>query len=252
MIYKGGMAVLRYRNSSRNRFTRFLSMHPVCIPVTLSILWTLLILLLPACMRHMEHPVEQTEVKVHRASRTPKRFVPLDYYPEYLPFPKDGIYRDGALDTLWIMLNYRGLKVERGEFDRKFKPENREDFLELHDLKPIASSHGLSPFEVVIEDLETLKALVASKMPPIVAFRERADQSPYMARSPSFAVVTGYDDEKSLLFIDSPCFKSFSMPYSASYEKLCLVVLEAAATEDDLRKALARYISSEVEIKAPS
>ena len=215
------------------------------IPVILSIS-SILLILLSGCISRLEQP----KVKTDRTSKAPRRFELLDY-PEYPPFSAGSIYEDCALDALWIMLNYRGLEVERQELNRRFRPKEREDFLSLQDLMPIAQSYSLPTFEVVIDDLETLKALIVSKMTPIVEFKEQFDQHPIPAGRPSFALVTGYDNDKQLLFVDNPCSRgTFGMPYSASYEKVCLVVAKAGATEDDLRKALAKYISSEISIKS--
>ena len=208
-----------------------------------------LLILLSGCMSRLE----QSKVKTDRAEKEsskalPERFELLDS-PEYSPISFD-IREDCALDALWIMMNYRGLEVEKWKLERKFRPKKRLHFLRLNDLKPIAKSYGLPAFEVVIDDLETIKALVVSKMPPIVEFRAQFDQHPVPSGRPSFAIVVGYDEKKRLLFVDNPCSReTFSMPYSASYEEVCLVALFEGATEADVRKAVAKYISSEVSIK---
>ncbi len=200
--------------------------------------------LLPGCMGYMRRPKIETD----KISRIPKRFELLDY-PEYAPFPTEA-HADCALDTLWIMLNYRGIEVEKWELDSAFKPKKSEEFLGLHSLKSIAESYGGAAFEVVVDDLRILKSLAVSKMPPIVEFGYSFGQGQVSVRKPVFAIVTGYDDEKGILFVDGSCVRGiFSASYSAPRERVCLVVLKGGATKDDVRKELARYIPYKVLIK---
>ena len=200
--------------------------------------------LLSGCMGYMR----RSKIETDKISKIPKRFELLDY-PEYAPFPTEA-HADCALDTLWIMLNYRGIEVEKWELESDFRPKNNKEVLGLCDLKSIAKSLGASAFEIVVDDLRVLKSLPVGKMPPIVEFGYPFEQGQVSVRTPVFAIVTGYDDEKGILFVDSSCVTGvFSASYSAPRERVCLVVLKGGATKDDVRKELARYIPYKVLIK---
>ncbi len=245
---RGGAEMLKYGNRINNApypLHRRSSLSIPAISVAAMLLISITFLsLLPGCMGYMR----RSKIETDKMPKIPRRFVLLDY-PEYAPFPTEA-YADCALDTLWIMLNYRGIEVEKWELDSAFKPKNSEEFLGLHDLKSIAESYGAAAFEVVVDDLRILKSLAVSKMPPIVEFRYPFEQGQVSAGRPAFAIVTGHDDEKGILFVDSSCLRGvFSAPYPAPHERVCLVVLKGGATKDDVRNKLARYVPSKVLIK---
>ena len=155
---------------------------------------------------------------------------------------------DCAPDSLRMVLNYRGKNVAEPDIVRQLKSRGFGGGTSFSQIQEIAAKgYGLPSFVIHNCDLDTIKSAIMNKWPPIIGYR--ASGKYYHA-----VVAVGYDDDKKLMFVHDPNVLSVrKMRYSDlggfeddGLQRLsCLIILPAGSTEDDLRKALAKYITKE-------
>ena len=162
---------------------------------------------------------------------------------------------DCAPDSLRIVLKYRGKDVSK---DWDIPQQLTSDLTGLRgstggtsfgQMQRIAAEvYSLPAFVIHNCDLQSLKALIMNKMPPIVGYR-------IAGRAYHAVVAVGFDDKRRNLLVHDP---NFSGVRKIRYPDLgglgndsiqrvsCLVVLPEGSTEMDLQRGLEKSVSRDV------
>ncbi|MFC1716314.1 C39 family peptidase [Candidatus Poribacteria bacterium] len=156
---------------------------------------------------------------------------------------------DCAPDSLRMVLTYRGKSIANDQviprlLDAIGASRGRGGGTTFTQMQQIAVEHyGLPAFIVSNCDLDSLKAAIANKWPPIVSYRVGM-------RSHHAVVAVGYNDKRRTMSVHDPNYLSVTkIRYDAlggvsrdSTQKLtCLLVLSEGATEEALRRGLEKY-----------
>jgi hypothetical protein len=179
--------------------------------------------------------------------------LPITYQLHDVPHnPRKQKGTDCAPDSLRMILNYRGKNVDEPDITRLLTSRGMGGGTSFGQMQDIAANnYGLPAFVIHNCDLDSIKSAINNKMPPIIAYRSSG-------RTFHAVVGVGYDDNRKLIFVHDPNVLSVrKMRYSDlggfeddGLQRLsCLIVLPAGATEDELRKAFAKYITKENVVK---
>lgn len=161
---------------------------------------------------------------------------------------------DCAPDSLRMVLNYRGKDVSK---DWDIPQQLTSDLTGLRgssggtsfgQMQRIAAEvYNLPAFLIHNCDLQSMKALIMNKWPPIVGYR-------IAGRAYHAVVAVGFDDKRRNLLVHDP---NFSGVTKIRYPDLgglgddsvqrvsCLLVLPEGSTAMDLQKALEKYVSKD-------
>jgi hypothetical protein len=161
---------------------------------------------------------------------------------------------DCALDSLRMVLNYRGRDVKEGDISRKLDqikgggrgPQGGTSFYQMQQIA--VNFYNLPAFVINNCDLPSLKAAIANRWSPIVAYRSSG-------RFYHAVVAVGYDDKRRAMFVHDPNYvrvekrryDDFGGVSRDSTQRLsCLLILPEGATEADLRSGLEKYVPKEL------
>jgi hypothetical protein len=160
---------------------------------------------------------------------------------------------DCAPDSLRMVLKYRGRDVPNDHvipslLDKIRARRGRSGGTSFHQMQQIAVEYYSLPAFVIHNcDLDSLKAAIANRWPPMVSYRTRG-------RSYHAVVAVGYDDNRHTMFIHDP---NYLRVRKIRYDDLggssegstqrfsCLLVLSEGFTERELRRGLERYVPKE-------
>jgi len=155
---------------------------------------------------------------------------------------------DCAPDSLRMVLNYRGKNVKEPDIVRQLTDRGFGGGTTFGQMQEItAKSYNLPVFLMNDCDLETIKAMILNKWPPIIGYR--ASGKYYHA-----VVVVGYDNSRRLMFVHDPNIVGVrKMRYSDlgglsndGVQRLSvLLVLPEGATGETLMDGLSKYIQKE-------
>jgi hypothetical protein len=162
---------------------------------------------------------------------------------------------DCAPDSLRMVLNYRGKDVSK---DWDIPQQLTSDLTGLRgssggtsfgQMQRIAAEvYKLPAFLIYNCDLQSMKALIMSKWPPIVTYR-------IAGKAYHAVVAVGFDDKRRNLLVHDPNFAGVSkIRYSDlgglendSVQRVsCLLVLPEGSTEMDLQNGLEKYVPKDV------
>jgi hypothetical protein len=157
---------------------------------------------------------------------------------------------DCAPDSLRMVLTYRGKKIDSDwDIPQQLETRGRGGGTSFRQMQQIAvKSYGLPAFIISNCDLQSLKAAIVNKWPPIVGYRSSGKY--YHA-----VVAVGYDDKRRVLLVHDPNYlrvrkiKYYDLGGVSedSVQKLsCLLVLPQGSTLEDLRLGLEKYIPKEL------
>ena len=158
---------------------------------------------------------------------------------------------DCAPDSLRMVLSYRGKKISKDwDIPRKITGHrSARGGTTLHQMQEIAAgSYGLPAFVIGNLDLDSLKAAIVNRWPPIVAYR-------IAGKSYHAVLAVGYDDRRRTLLVHDPNFLRIKkiqysdlggMSKGSGQRLACLLVLPEGTAERDLRRGLEKYVPKEV------
>ena len=157
---------------------------------------------------------------------------------------------DCAPDSLRMVLTYRGKKIDSDwDIPQQLETRGRSGGTSFRQMQQIAvKSYGLPAFIVNNCDLQSMKAAIMNKWPPIVGYRSSGKY--YHA-----VVAVGYDDKRRVLLVHDPNYprvrkiKYYDLGGVSedSVQRLsCLLVLPQGSTLEDLRLGLEKYIPKEL------
>lgn len=161
---------------------------------------------------------------------------------------------DCALDSLRMVLNYRGKDVKEGEISRKLDQiaggsRGSQGGTSFSQMQRIAVKHyDLPAFMINNCDLNSLKSAIMNRWSPVVSYRSSG-------RTYHAVVAVGYDDKRRTMFVHDPNYvrvekrryDDFGGVSKDSVQRLsCLLILPEGSTEADLRSGLEKYVSKEL------
>lgn len=152
---------------------------------------------------------------------------------------------DCGPDSLRMVLNYYEKGVKEGEIVRQLDSRGRYGGVSIAQLGKIARNYGLDAYLMSQLNLDTLKAFLVNRWPPIVSYKLRARQG-------HAVVLTGYNDVKKRVFVNDPNFiKVRRLPYYQflpawkRYNNSCLLIVPKKSTRQDITAAVKKYVSFE-------
>ncbi len=161
---------------------------------------------------------------------------------------------DCAPDSLRMVLNYRGQKIDNDQVIPRLLDEigarrGRTGGTSFSQMQKIAVEYyDLPAFVIYNCDLDSLKAAIVNEWPPIVSYR-------VSGRSYHAVVAVGYDDKRRTMSVHDPNYlRVRKIRYDAlggasgdSAQKLtCLLVLPEGSTTEELTLGLEKYVPKEV------
>ena len=157
---------------------------------------------------------------------------------------------DCAPDSLRMVLTYRGKKIDSDwDIPQQLEIRGRGGGTSFRQMQQItAKSYGLPAFIINNCDLQSLKAAIVNKWPPIVGYRSSGKY--YHA-----VVAVGYDDKRRVLLVHDPNYlRVRKIRYydlggvsEDSVQRLsCLLVLPQGSTLEELRLGLEKYVPKEL------
>ena len=157
---------------------------------------------------------------------------------------------DCAPDSLRMALNYRGQNIaDDQEIVRKLTSRGITGGTTFRQMQEIAvKDYGLSAFIIYNCDLDSLKAAIVNKWPPVVGYRVSGKY--YHA-----VVAVGYDDKRHAMFVHDPNYlrvrkiryDDLGGTSKDSVQRLsCLLILPEDMTEAELRRGLEKYVPKEL------
>lgn len=162
---------------------------------------------------------------------------------------------DCAPDSLRMVLNYRGKNISSdSEIPQKLTkdstglrgPGGGTSFSQMQ--KITVTAYKLPAFLIPNCDLDSIKAFIVNKWPPIISYRVTG--SSYHA-----VVAVGYDDKRRNILVHDPNFQGVrkiryfdlgGISENSVRRIPCLLVLPEGSTESDLRRGLEKYVSKEL------
>jgi len=199
------------------------------------------------------------EPAISNKSEIPERLsgidgiLPMSFQLHDVPHnPRKQKGTDCAPDSLRMVLSYRGKNVAEQDIPRLLTSRGKGGGTSFYQMQEIAAKeYGLPSFVINNCDLDSIKAAIVSKLPPIIGYRSGGKY--YHA-----VVAVGYDDEKRLMFVHDPNIVSVrKIRYSdlgglsdEGIQRLsCLLVLPAGSTEASLMKDIEKHIPKDITSK---
>lgn len=153
---------------------------------------------------------------------------------------------DCGPDSLRMILNYRGQNIANDqEIVRMLARRGTGGGTTFRQMQEIAAeSYGLPAFVIRNCDLNSLKAAIVNKWPPVVSYK-------VSGRISHAVVAVGYDDRRRTMSVHDPNYiRVKKIRYDdlgggvvdAGQRLSCLLVLPAGSTEAELRRGLEKYV----------
>jgi hypothetical protein len=161
---------------------------------------------------------------------------------------------DCALDSLRMVLNYRGKDVKEGEISRKLDQitggsRGSQGGTTFSQMQRIAVQfYGLPAFMIGNCDLDSVKAAIVNRWAPVVAYRSSG-------RTYHAVVAVGYNDRRRIMYVHDPNYvrveerryDDFGGLTKDSEQRIsCLVVLPEGSTVADFKQGLEKYVPQEM------
>jgi hypothetical protein len=207
-----------------------------------------LILLIPGCAFLGQPNTSKSDSGTEKISGTEGTMPEIFQLHDVPHNPRKQKGTDCAPDSLRMVLNYRGKKVDEQDIVRQLTARGFGGGTTFGQMQEIATkAYNLPSFTIHNCDLNTIKSAILNKWAPIIGYR--ASGKYFHA-----VVAVGYDDDRRMIFVHDPNILGVrKMRYSDlggvsddGVQRLSvLIVLPESLTPDDLTQGLAKYVSKE-------